>query len=152
MDLKNFFASISAARVRAIFQTAGYPEPVARLLAGLCTNLAPRELMQDAPGAETPRQQWPLEALYYRPHLPQGAPTSPALANLCAFRLDCRLSGLARTAGARYTRYADDLLFSGGPDFQRVVDRFYLHAGAAAGEEGFTVQTRKTRIMRQGVR
>ena len=39
------------------------------------------------------------------PHLPQGAPTSPTLANLVCFRLDRRLAGLAATAGARYTRY-----------------------------------------------
>jgi hypothetical protein len=92
-----------------------------------------------------------VDSLFRRPHLPQGAPTSPALANLCAFRLDCRLAGLARCAGAAYTRYADDLLFSGGPEFKRVVDRFYLHAGAVALEEGFKVHTRKTRIMRQSV-
>jgi hypothetical protein len=63
-----------------------------------------------------------------------------------------RLAGLARVADAAYTRYADDLLFSGGPQFRRLVERFYLHAGAIALEEGFQVHTRKTRIMRQGVR
>jgi len=52
-------------------------------------------------------------SLYSRPHLPQGVPTSPALANGCAYRVDCRLRALARSAGAEYTRYADDLAFSG---------------------------------------
>ena len=84
--------------------------------------------------------------------MPQGAPTSPALANLCAFRLDCRLAGLARALGTDYTRYADDLVFSGGPDFAQSVDRFAIHVGAITLEEGFAVQTRKTRIMRRGVR
>jgi len=90
--------------------------------------------------------------LYARPHLPQGAPTSPALANITAFRLDCRLSGLARSAGAAYTRYADDLAFSGGEEFSRGVERFAAHAAAVALEEGFSVNHHKTRIMRRGVR
>ena len=91
-------------------------------------------------------------ALYSRPHLPQGAPTSPALANLCAYRVDCRLAGLAKSAGAQYTRYADDLAFSGGEAFERCVERFRTHVAAILREEGFSVHHRKTRIMRQGVR
>jgi hypothetical protein len=63
-----------------------------------------------------------------------------------------RLAGLASAAGASYSRYADDLAFSGGSKFRRVVDRFHLHACAIAMEEGFRVHHRKTRIMRQGVR
>ncbi len=69
-----------------------------------------------------------------------------------AYRLDCRLFGLARSAGAVYTRYADDLAFSGGEAFERAVDRFAAHAAAISLEEGFQVNHRKTRIMRQGVR
>jgi len=91
-------------------------------------------------------------ALYAWRHLPQGAPTSPALANLCAYRVDCRLSGLAEASGAVYTRYADDLAFSGGAEFARCVERFALRAAAILMEEGFAVHHRKTRVMRQGVR
>jgi hypothetical protein len=152
MDLKDFFATISAAQVAAVFRTAGYPEAVMRLLAGMCTNIAPSDVLLIAPELSPGPPRFRVDRLYRRPHLPQGAPTSPALANLCAFRLDCRLDGLARSAGASYTRYADDLLFSGSAEFKRVVDRFYLHAGAIALEEGFVVHTRKTRIMRQSVR
>ena len=96
----------------------------------------------------------PFEAriLYGHPHLPQGAPTSPALANLCFHRVDCRLRGLAESAGAVYTRYADVLAFSGGEDFGRSVERFSTHVAALLLEEGFFVNHRKTRIMRQGVR
>jgi RNA-directed DNA polymerase len=78
--------------------------------------------------------------------------TSPALANLCTYRLDCRLSGLAQAAGAEYTRYADDLAFSGGEAFDRCVERFSIHAAAILLEEGFNVNHHKTRIMRQGER
>lgn len=62
------------------------------------------------------------------------------------------MTGLAQSAGAEYSRYADDLAFSGGGDFERVVERFATHAAAILLEEGFTVHHRKTRIMRRGVR
>jgi hypothetical protein len=91
-------------------------------------------------------------ALYARPHLPQGAPTSPALANLCAYRADCRLAGLAKRAGTEYSRYADDPAFSGDEAFARHAERFSIYAAAILHEEGFAVNHRKTRIMRQGVR
>jgi retron-type reverse transcriptase len=91
-------------------------------------------------------------ALYAWRHLPQGAPTSPALANLCAYRVDCRLSGLAEAAGAKYTRYADDLAFSGDEKFNQCAERFALRAAAILLEEGFQVNHRKTRMMRRGVR
>ena len=42
MDLKNFFPTFSGARVQAFFRTLGYPESVADLLGGICTNAAPR--------------------------------------------------------------------------------------------------------------
>jgi hypothetical protein len=90
--------------------------------------------------------------LYGVPHLPQGGPTSPAIANLCAYRLDCRLFALARSARASYTRYADDLAFSGDADFARGAKRFLVHVAATVAEEGFVVHHRKTRIMREGVR
>jgi len=51
-----------------------------------------------------------------------------------------------------YTRYADDLAFSGDEAFERCADRFAIQATAILGEEGFTVHPRKTRVMRQGVR
>ena len=131
MDLEDFFPSISFARVAALLRIAGYPENVAALLSGICTNAT---------------KALPL------PHLPQGAPTSPALANLCAYRLDCRLSGLAHAAGAIYTRYADDLAFSGSKDFACTADRFATHVAAILHDEGFQVHHRKTRVMRPGVR
>lgn len=152
MDLQDFFPSISGARVQAFFRTAGYPESVAGLMGGMCTNAAPRDAWNDAACPIDPRQLREARALYSRPHLPQGAPTSPALANLCAYRIDCRLAGLATSAGAQYTRYADDLAFSGGPEFERRVERFSIHVAAILPEEGFTANHRKTRIMRQGVR
>jgi retron-type reverse transcriptase len=95
---------------------------------------------------------WEARKLYQRPHLPQGAPSSPALANICAWRIDRRLARLAEAAGAAYTRYADDLAFSGDDRFESSVERFSLHVAAILLEEGFRANHRKTRIMRRGVR
>jgi hypothetical protein len=152
MDLRDFFPSIAAARVQAFFRTAGYPEAVAGLLSGICTNAAPRRMWETLGAGLDPLAMADARIRYATPHLPQGAPTSPALANLCAWRVDCRLSGLAKAAGATYTRYADDLAFSGGAEFERSVERFAALAAAILLEEGFQVHYRKTRVMRQGVR
>jgi RNA-directed DNA polymerase len=152
MDLRDFFPSISAPRVRALFRTAGYPDAVADLLGGLSTNAAPRKLLSTFAKGFDPLAVAETRALYARPHLPQGAPTSPALANLITYRLDCRLTGLARSAGAIYTRYADDLAFSGDRAFHRCLERFQIQAAAIVREEGFAVHHRKTRVMRRGVR
>jgi RNA-directed DNA polymerase len=152
MDLRDFFPTISAPRVQAMFRTVGYPEWVANLLGGLCTNAAPRALWQEKGSNLDPLRMADARHLYAWLHLPQGAPTSPALANICAYRVDCRLTGLAEACGAVYTRYADDLAFSGDENFERGVERFGVHAAAILLEEGFAVQHRKTRIMRHGVR
>jgi hypothetical protein len=146
MDLRDFFPSIHGVRVQTLFRALGYPETVADLLGGICSNAAPRDIWAGSGASRETR------LLYAAPHLPQGAPTSPALANLCLYRADCRLLGLAASAGAQYTRYADDLAFSGGNEFDRRVERFVAHAAAILHEEGFAVHHRKTRIMRQGVR
>jgi hypothetical protein len=82
-----------------------------------------------------------------RRHLPQGAPTSPAIANLCAFGLDVRLQAAATAVSATYTRYADDLAFSGGLEFRRHANRFRFMVCRIAASEGFTVNWEKNRWM-----
>ena len=171
VDLGDFFPSIRAARVNALLRTVGYPESVARLLTGLCTNSAsldafcegdrsaPAHLQGDSSPCETTGMHLAADtihgvdasarALYRTPHLPQGAPTSPALANLCAYRLDVRLSGLAERFDAHYSRYADDLLFSGDEELERGVARFRCLVSAIALDEGFSICARKTRVMRR---
>lgn len=145
-DLEDFFPSVSAARVLGIFLTAGFPETVARALARLTTHAAPSAVLVEK------ALTWQERRRLATPHLPQGAPTSPTLANLSAFRLDCRLAGLARAAGADYTRYADDLLFSGGLDFARQTRRFEATVGAILIEEGFRPNHHKTRVLRKGAK
>ena len=65
--------------------------------------------------------------------------------------MDARLAGLARRFGASYTRYADDLLFSGDEGFARDAARCEVHAAAILLEEGLAAAHRKTRVMRRGV-
>jgi hypothetical protein len=90
--------------------------------------------------------------LLSEPHLPQGAPTSPALANLCAWRFDSRLYGLTQQLDLHYSRYADDLAISGtiNPHYlARIVQPLI---GAIALEEGFRLNYRKTRTMTRAQR
>ncbi|XLZ70394.1 reverse transcriptase family protein [Massilia sp. SR12] len=150
MDLKDFFPSVQAARIHALFEKLGYPPNVAGTLARLCVNRAPHGVLRDRQGDTA--LLWSERQALTTPHLPQGAPSSPALANLCAYRLDMRLAALAQTLGASYSRYADDLAFSGGEDFARAAARFHIQVAAIALEEGFRVNTRKTRLMRAGAR
>ncbi len=155
MDLEDFFVSIPAARVYGLFRAIGYPEEASRVLTGLCTSRAPTaEIFQTSTSATLVE----IAALgrtrqrYRTRHLPQGAPSSPSLANLCAYGMDVRLAAAARAAGATYTRYADDLAFSGDEPFARMAPRFSILVGAIALEEGFHVQHRKTRLMRRSAR
>jgi RNA-directed DNA polymerase len=143
LDLKDFFPLIPASRVRALFRRLGYSADVSQLLAGLCTTRTPPGLLA---GREADRHP------YLRRHLPQGSPTSPAIANLCAYRLDLRLSSYCRACGVNYTRYADDLAFSGGPELRRAGSAFRVAVMAIVLEEGFRPNATKSRWMTASTR
>jgi RNA-directed DNA polymerase len=130
-DLETFFASIAAARVWGLLRLAGLPEAVAHTVTGVMTTVVP---------AAVSRDHWLAV-----PHLPQGAPTSPQLANVIAYRLDRRLAGLAARVGARYTRYVDDLTFSGDAVIRSA--RFGELVAEIVRAEGFTLNDRKTAIL-----
>jgi hypothetical protein len=83
-DVQDFFPSTSAGRVEDWWRQRVGDEP-GRVLTLLTT---------------------------FRGALPQGAPTSPTLSNLINFEMDEKLTNRAQLAGARYTRYCDDLVFS----------------------------------------
>ena len=149
LDLQNFFASIPARRVFGIFRTAGYPESVAHALTALTTNVVSLPAWQDIPRPTEAHQvdsHHQLGRLLATPHLPQGAPTSPSLANLAAFRLDRRLSGLAASLMLTYTRYADDLTFSGPERLLRISGDLRRTIAAIAREEGFAINHRKSTL------
>lgn len=145
-DLRDFFPSISAGRIHGLFRSIGYPTAVARLLTGLTTTATPAAVF------EGQAHDWRIRKMFGAPHLPQGAPTSPALANLCAFRFDQRCAGLAAAFDARFTRYADDLAFSGGGEFADRARVLLAALNEIAGEEGFALRHDKTAIMRSSGR
>lgn len=142
VDLQAFFTSVFGARVIGILRTAGYPEEVARTIAALCTHRTPSDVLASSPD----RDAMALARLR-TPHLPQGAPTSGALANLAAYRLDVRIAGLAAKLGATYARYADDLVLSGDRELMRAETTLVARLGAIATDEGFSLNFRKTRVM-----
>lgn len=139
-DLAQFFPTIAVPRVHGLFRALGYPWAVAQRLAGLCTTATPAGVCRGLPDRR-------MQALYAVPHLPQGAPSSPALANLLAWTLDVRLHGLARRLGANYTRYADDIAFSGDADFAGTLPRLPAVLETILRDEGFALNAGKTRIM-----
>ena len=149
MDIADFFASVSAGRVFGIFRTLGYGRAVAHVLTGLTTNTVPQHVWRVVHEAATSAPvgaRFALGRALAAPHLPQGAPTSPALANLAAFRLDRRLSGLAAAQGLRYSRYADDLTFSGarlrgGASFPGLVARIVRAEGFALNQDKTVLRT-----------
>jgi retron-type reverse transcriptase len=81
--------------------------------------------------------------------LPQGACTSPAISNVVARRLDSRLSGIATKLGWTYTRYADDLTFSGDGEAAQKIGYVLARVRHIAQDEGFSLNHAKTRVQRQ---
>ena len=118
----------------------GYSEHVATVLALLCT--------------EPPRVPARLDGKLYfvalgQRVLPQGACTSPAITNALCRRLDRRLRGLAARHAFTYTRYADDLTFSGRTTRCRSSAQ---ERPRDSHGEGFAEHTDKTRVMRSSRR
>jgi RNA-directed DNA polymerase len=140
LDLENFFPSISYRRVKGVFCSLGYSEAVATILGLICTEPDVTQIEMDGRNyyiSQTAR------------HLPQGAPSSPAITNLLCRRLDRRLQGLAESRGFIYTRYADDLTFSTtNSEKLRDIGNILHGVGSIVAHEGLTVHPDKTRVLR----
>lgn len=152
LDLVSFFASVPARRVYGLFRRAGLPEAVAHLLTGLCTHAVPARVLAAMPPGGSADERFALRRALQTSHLPQGAPTSPALANLSLARLDARLDGWAEAVGATYTRYADDLAFSGDERLARRLPAFLRGVDRIVVSEGHSLNPRKTRVRPAGTR
>lgn len=114
MDLKDFFPSISQKDVFNIFYQKGYTKKVSYYFAKLLTK----------------------DGI-----LPQGSPASPQISNIVAKHLDKRLSELAKRYNATYSRYADDITFSGASNIRNMIPAITQ----IIQEEKFQVNENKTR-------
>ena len=142
LDLSNFYPSVTFSRVVAIFRSLGYSREVSIWLGRLTTSTIPSNLAAPDRRENT---VWP----YRLRHLPQGAPTSPAIANLSAFSLDVRLNGLAAKYHARYTRYADDLTLSGKGKSIPALREIIPMAEWIVRNERFHLNRSKRRVLKQ---
>jgi len=121
VDLKDFFGNISSNQVYNIFKSIGYNKLTSTMLTNICT---------------------------YDDFLPQGSPCSPKLANLASWNLDKRIQGYVGKRGITYTRYADDLTFS-GLNPSNVV-KIIPAIKSIIEDENFTINNKKTRIAGAG--
>ena len=155
LDLTRFFESVSERQVYRVFRGLGYRALVAFCLTRLCTRALPaasdnrlqRRTKRWQPGTSRKFLGSPVVG-----HLPQGAPTSPMLANLVCVALDANLQAMAIREGLTYTRYADDMTFSGDVFDRSVVARISRETSVVVGRQGFSINTQKTSISKNGGR
>ena len=120
LDILHFFDSIRYSTVKdKVFPADIYAEPLRILLTMLC---------------------------YHRDALPQGAPSSPAITNIIMYDFDELVGQWCREQGIAYTRYCDDLTFSGDFDPAEVI----VFVRQALRNMGFLLNEQKTRIQRSG--
>ena len=95
LDIEGFFDNILYSQVRDIVFCKGkYAEPIRTLLTMLC---------------------------YYKESLPQGAPTSPAITNIILYDFDETVGAFCKERNVSYTRYCDDMTFSGDFDERELI-------------------------------
>ncbi|MFK4345207.1 RNA-directed DNA polymerase [Paenibacillus sp. RC62] len=115
IDIKNFFPSIKFEHVFYIFYDHGYTKELSYSLASLTT---------------------------FKGFLPQGAPSSPCIANILCNTMDKRLLALATKMNADYSRYADDITISGDENIRDYIDTIK----SIIINEGFDINYRKLRL------
>jgi retron-type reverse transcriptase len=133
LDLSDFFTSITANMVEHNLVKLGIAPLVARDIATICTY----PVVNDHRVLNV---------------VPQGAPTSPVISNICAMTLDNRLSGLARRFHLTYTRYADDITFSSNHNVYQKDGAFMAELNRIIAECQFTINPKKTRLQKRGSR
>lgn len=132
IDLKDFFPSITSGRVfkRLLVKPFCLDEKVASLISDLCCYQKGDNKV-----------------------LPQGAPTSPTITNIICEKLDFKLTRLAKAYGLKYTRYADDITFSGMKNVFAEDGKFCNSLrNIIENEEGLKINSDKTRLCHRGMR
>ena len=120
LDIYHFFDSVPYSLVKEkAFPAHIYAEQIRTLLTMLC---------------------------YYKDVLPQGAPSSPAIVNIVLCDLDRKIGQWCAQRGIAYTRYCDDLTFSGDFEPKDVI----AFVGGQLKSLGLLLNTNKTRVQRQG--
>jgi hypothetical protein len=111
LDIENFFPSTSQQKVTIALIDIGYPTHAAELISSLCCYLG---------------------------NLAQGSPASPVISNLVFSPYDKQLRNIAQKTNSRFTRYADDIVFSGTeeppPNLKQEVCKIITDAGWAISE------------------
>ncbi len=118
IDLRDFFHSISYRHVVNAFEQLGYTAAQAEKIADITT---------------------------YNTHLPQGAPSSPVISNLVFNNTDIAIKEFLEGKGICYTRYADDLTFSGS-DISYDIETLKNDILQIINNDGWIVANEKTHI------
>ena len=134
-DLKDFFPSITKSRIWATLKHPpfNFNDTIADAIAGLCCT----ETVIDG------KKHWVL---------PQGSPCSPVLTNIVCRNLDRQLQKLAKKYRLRYSRYADDITFSGNRNIFRKDGSFQRELKAIVVGQNFTINEKKTRLQPKNMR
>jgi len=125
MDVRHFFESISEKSVFRVFRSFGYGALLSFQMARICTRLPLHRGHDEREGLG--RGGTRPYRMHSMGHLPQGAPSSPMLANRAVKNLDLNLENLASEWGWTYTRYADDIAFSRQTDATRAEATRLVH-------------------------
>jgi len=92
--------------------------------------------------------QWVKEVCFWNGSLPQGAPTSPVLANIKLKEVDETITAWCLERGLLYTRYADDMTFSCKDDYlKEFLTEFIENIDVVLGSIGLRRNTKKTKLM-----
>lgn len=145
VDIRNFFESILEPKICKVFEAAGYQPLLSFELSRICTRIANPEMERgimpngsNRPGLKGAKYSIAAYDSFALGHLPQGAPTSPMLANIVAKEIDAEIGLLAKKYKLRYSRYSDDIVLSSASEefgkelAKKVVGKLYrilLNAG-----------------------